>query len=111
MTATYSDEITNIISNLRSTIYNSEEFVRKFTEYMNRNGICNVGFGYDPTGGINIYITIENYNPNDTKYFSIVSSALEYAINEIGDSAIDSSIVNNLANIIYVGNNTLMVKI
>ena len=36
MTATYSDEITNVISNLRSTIYNSEEFVRKFTEYMNR---------------------------------------------------------------------------
>ena len=32
MTATYSDEITNIISNLRSNIYNSEEFVRKFTE-------------------------------------------------------------------------------
>ena len=111
MTATYSDEITNVISNLRSNIYNSEEFVRKFTEYMNRNGICNVGFGYDPTCVINIYITIENYNPNDTKYFSIVSSALEYAINEIGDSAIDSSIVNNLANIIYVGNNTLMVKI
>ena len=58
MTATYSDEITNVISNLRSNIYNSEEFVRKFTEYMNRNGICNVGFGYDPTGGINIYNTV-----------------------------------------------------
>lgn len=111
MTATYSDEITNVISNLRSTIYNSEKFVRKFSEYMTQNGMHNIGFGYDPTGGMNIYITIENYDPKSTAYSSTISSALEFAIKAIDNSAIDSSIVNNLANIIYVGNNTLMVKI
>ena len=109
MNATYTDEITNIISDLRSTIYNSEDFVRHFSAYMNHIGYTSIGFGYDPAGGMNIYVSFpENISAEQCN--NDILSAFENSIKDMNFS-IDKSMINSLVNIIYAGNTTFMVKL
>ena len=64
MNATYTDEITSMISNLRNSIYNSDAFIHNTINKLNASGY-NPVFSYDPAGGINILITIDGFNIND----------------------------------------------
>lgn len=112
MNATYTDEITSIISNLRNSIYNSDAFIQNTINKLNVSGY-NPVFSYDPAGGINILITINGFNINDiNEYIIEIKSAIYSAIRTVNpDMTITNDILSILFNIIYAGNNTLMVKL
>lgn len=112
MNATYTDEITSMISNLRNSIYNSDAFIQNTINKLNASGY-NPVFSYDPAGGINILITIDGFNINDiNEYIIEIKSATYSAIRTVNpDMTITNDILSILFNIIYAGNNTLMVKL
>lgn len=112
MNATYTDEITSIISNLRNSIYNSDAFIQNTINKLNASGY-NPVFSYDPAGGINILITIDVFNINAiNEYIIEIKSAIYSAIRTVNpDMTITNDILSILFNIIYAGNNTLMVKL
>lgn len=112
MNATYTDEITSMISNLRNSIYNSDAFIQNTINKLNASGY-NPVFSYDPAGGINILITIDGFNINDiNEYIIEIKSAIYSAIRTVNpDMTITNDILSILFNIIYAGNNTLMVKL
>lgn len=112
MNATYTDEITSIISNLRNSIYNSDAFIQNTINKLNASGY-NPVFSYDPAGGINILITIDDFNINAiNEYIIEIKSAIYSAIRTVNpDMTITNDILSILFNIIYAGNNTLMVKL
>lgn len=112
MNATYTDEITSIISNLRNSIYNSDAFIQNTINKLNASGY-NPVFSYDPAGGINILITIDGFNINDiNEYIIEIKSAIYSSIRTVNpDMTITNDILSILFNIIYAGNNTLMVKL
>ena len=112
MNATYTDEITSIISNLRNSIYNSDAFIQNTINKLNVSGY-NPVFSYDPAGGINILITIDGFNINDiNEYIIEIKSAIYSSIRTVNpDMTITNDILSILFNIIYAGNNTLMVKL
>ena len=112
MNATYTDEITSIISNLRNSIYNSDAFIQNTINKLNASGY-NPVFSYDPAGGINILITIDGFNTNAiNEYIIEIKSAIYSAIRTVNpDITITNDILSILFNIIYAGNNTLMVKL
>ena len=110
MNATYTDEITSIISNLRNSIYNSDAFIQNTINKLNASGY-NPVFSYDPAGGINILITIDGFNAIN-EYIIEIKSAIYSAIRTVNpDMTITNDILSILFNIIYAGNNTLMVKL
>ena len=112
MNATYTDEITSMISNLRNSIYNSDAFIQNTINKLNASGY-NPVFSYDPAGGINILITIGGFNINAiNEYIIEIKSAIYSAIRTVNpDMTITNDILSILFNIIYAGNNTLMVKL
>lgn len=112
MNATYTDEITSMISNLRNSIYNSDAFIQNTINKLNASGY-NPVFSYDPAGGINILITIDSFNINAiNEYIIEIKSAIYSAIRTVNpDMTITNDILSILFNIIYAGNNTLMVKL
>lgn len=112
MNATYTDEITSIISNLRNSIYNSDAFIQNTINKLNVSGY-NPVFSYDPAGGINILIIIDGFNINAiNEYIIEIKSAIYSAIRTVNpDMTITNDILSILFNIIYAGNNTLMVKL
>lgn len=112
MNATYTDEITSMISNLRNSIYNSDAFIKNTINKLNASGY-NPVFSYDPAGGINILITIGGFNINAiNEYIIEIKSAIYSAIRTVNpDMTITNDILSILFNIIYAGNNTLMVKL
>lgn len=112
MNATYTDEITSMISNLRNSIYNSDAFIQNTINKLNASGY-NPVFSYDPAGGINILITIDGFNINTiNEYIIEIKSAIYSAIRTVNpDMTITNDILSILFNIIYAGNNTLMVKL
>ncbi len=112
MNATYTDEITSMISNLRNSIYNSDAFIQNTINKLNASGY-NPVFSYDPAGGINILITIDGFNINSiNEYIIEIKSAIYSAIRTVNpDMTITNDILSILFNIIYAGNNTLMVKL
>lgn len=112
MNATYTDEITSMISNLRNSIYNSDAFIQNTINKLNASGY-NPVFSYDPAGGINILIAIDGFNINAiNEYIIEIKSAIYSAIRTVNpDMAITNDILSILFNIIYAGNNTLMVKL
>lgn len=112
MNATYTDEITSMISNLRNSIYNSDAFIQNTINKLNVSGY-NPVFSYDPAGGINILITIDGFNINSiNEYIIEIKSAIYSAIRTVNpDMTITNDILSILFNIIYAGNNTLMVKL
>lgn len=112
MNATYTDEITGMISNLRNSIYNSDAFIQNTINKLNVSGY-NPVFSYDPAGGINILITIDGFNINSiNEYIIEIKSAIYSAIRTVNpDMTITNDILSILFNIIYAGNNTLMVKL
>ena len=112
MNATYTDEITSMISNLRNSIYNSDASIQNTINKLNASGY-NPVFSYDPAGGINILITIDGFNINAiNEYIIEIKSAIYSAIRTVNpDMTITNDILSILFNIIYAGNNTLMVKL
>lgn len=108
MNATYTDEITSMISNLRNSIYNSDAFIQNTINKLNASGY-NPVFSYDPAGGINILITIDGFNINAINEYIIEIKSAIRTVNP--DMTITNDILSILFNIIYAGNNTLMVKL
>lgn len=107
MNATYTDEITSIISNLRNTIYNSDDFLQTVTNNLTAAGLAST-FSYEPAGGINIIIKgIDIVSKTRT-----INLAIASAIRSVNSTiSIDDSTIYSLYNVVYAGNDSIMVKL
>lgn len=114
MNATYTDEITSIISILRNKIYNSDEFL-ECTNNKLQSEMYNPIFSYEPSGGLNIIITIHDLSVDNIGEYarqirSIIYSTI-IASEHNSYFTITKDILINIVNIIYAGTNTLVVKL
>jgi hypothetical protein len=107
MNATYTDEITSIISNLRNNIYNSDDFLQTVTDNLAAAGLESM-FSYEPAGGINIIIKANDIVSKTRTINLAITSAIRSANPNI---SIDDSTIYSLYNIVYAGNDSIMVKL
>lgn len=107
MNATYTDEITSIISNLRNNIYNSDDFLQTVTDNLTAAGLESM-FSYEPAGGINIIIRANDI-VSKTRTINI---AIASAIRSVNPTiSVDDSTIYSLYNVVYAGNDSIMVKL
>lgn len=125
MNVAETDQISQVIHNLRSTIYNRPLFMKIFSNRLVADGYAmDVDFSGDEYGGWNVEVTlnrnacINNNIPHDSfSYLEIIKKILIESIciinpaNQFIRLLEDDKISSNLLNVIITGPNSIVVRL
>ena len=124
MNVKQSEEITDVIRDLRMNIYNTDLFFNTFNNYLKTSiNATSVRYIADNLGGWNIYVEIDKdkiQNQRSEYYIGSVCFCLRHSIEQVcymisGNDGILQKImktgVENLVNVIISGEDSIMIRI